>query len=210
MFEQEKEAILELVAQKEEGYRPEYADLAFRMAAYMGMKEEEIARALSISQAVFDKWKCERWDFYNAIVNGLDYFNRKTVEGCLMKRITGYETEEVTTEETTITMNKDGGKVKLPAQKVVRTRKTVGPDVGAIQFWLMNRSPDRWKSVKHIEKQITVEKGLDLTKLEESELEELKKLIERTRPEPTTSTGGTGKSLLEPIRSRVLGSHRDP
>jgi hypothetical protein len=65
------------------------------------------------------------------------------VENAFLKRITGYNAEEVR-REYAIETDEDGNQVKVLKREVVQTKHIPG-DPRAAEFWLKNRMPDKYQ-----------------------------------------------------------------
>ena len=62
------------------------------------------------------------------------------VEQALLRRAVGFQIREEVSEEIT---DRDGNVLETLKHRVVA--KEVPPDLRAIQFWLKNRQPERWR-----------------------------------------------------------------
>lgn len=108
-----------------------------------GYIDIQIAQALGISEATFYNYQAEHIEFLESIKRGKAKTDKRVIES-LLKRATGFEYEETTTE-----MEVDGKTESVTAIK--KTKKYVAPDTGAIAFWLKNRQPEHWRDVRQIE-----------------------------------------------------------
>lgn len=108
-------------------------------AAKAGLTNEQIASILGITRDAFQKWLRSDQRVARAHQRGRQEPNLK-VENSLFRRALGYNVVEL--EEKVVTNG--GGKVlrKIP---VMRRHKHVPASVKAIEIWLYNRDPDRWK-----------------------------------------------------------------
>ena len=66
--------------------------------------------------------------------------NDELVEQALLRRAVGFQVREELSEEIT---DRDGNVLETLKHRVVF--KEVPPDLRAIQFWLKNRQPERWR-----------------------------------------------------------------
>lgn len=113
--------------------------------ASMGLSDSQIAFNLGISKDTFYRYKKEHSDFSDTLKRGKNVANFK-VENSLYKKATGYiihETGAVKVKETYY--DDQGRKCTKEDVKLVDYEKEVPADVAAIKFWLINRSPERWK-----------------------------------------------------------------
>jgi len=102
-----------------------------------GYTFEDISNRIGISYSTFNKWKKKYPEIRNALKQGREIVDYK-VENALLKSALGYKTKEV---KVTTTMRY--GKVTSVVKEV--TDKEQPPNVYAIQCWLFNRLPDKWK-----------------------------------------------------------------
>ena len=109
-------------------------------------------------------------EFKNAIKRGKKPVDIE-VENSLLKRATGYDFDEKTTE---VEVGEDG---EPKVTKVKTTKKHVPGDVGAQAFWLKNRNPKVWRDLKAME--LTGADGKDLISGNQLTDEELNERIER-------------------------------
>ncbi len=123
-------------------YKPskQHIETAYK-GAKKGLNEEEIAKAIGISYACFQKYKK---DFVGAIKKGhneSDDANVEKVENSLLRRANGYNLIETTTERKKMR----GGKYKMFITKTVT--KHLPPSETSMMFYLVNRKADRWQSI---------------------------------------------------------------
>ena len=105
-----------------------------------GASPRELAEIFGVSCATIQKWMHQHDDFRQAIEDVSFHLNLK-VENALLKTACGYEYTEVKDSEGFVT----------------RTTKLVPGNVAAQKFWLVNRSPDRWKD--KVEQELTTAGG---------------------------------------------------
>ncbi len=118
-----------------------------------GHTDKEICKALQIAISTFSRYKLAKKELKEALkVNKA--IADITVENSLFKRANGYEFEEITKE---IKTDIEGHVI---SRQVKQVQKQVAPDTKAIERWLMNRMPDKWRDLKSIE--ITGKDGKDL------------------------------------------------
>jgi hypothetical protein len=94
---------------------------------------------MGITRKQFYKWKVAYEEIANALLESREIVDYN-VENALLKAALGYTTKEV---KVTLGKTIKGGQ----AYEVLKetTIKEIAPNVGACQFWLTNRLPDKWK-----------------------------------------------------------------
>ena len=102
-----------------------------------GYTFQDIANRIGISISTLRGWRVQYPDIDNALKKGREIIDYK-VENALLKSALGYKTKEV---KVTTTMRY--GKVVETIKEV--TDKEQAPNVSAIQCWLYNRLPNKWK-----------------------------------------------------------------
>ena len=102
-----------------------------------GLSNAQIAKNCGVSDTVFKKYLEEQEDLAEWVRESREDAEL-IVANALFKRATGFEYEEVVKERK---KNEDGD-YKLVVTK--KTLKTVAPDVGAAQYWLEHRAPNKW------------------------------------------------------------------
>jgi len=117
-------------------YRSTWPKRAKKMASE-GMNEKDIAMSLGVHPTTFSHIKKKQPALREALRVGKGKVDRY-VESALLKRATGYDYEEETTE---VKEYKNGDRVKT----IKRVKKHQPADVRAIEIFLYNRLPDDWK-----------------------------------------------------------------
>ena len=97
----------------------------------------DIADRIGINRATLDQWRRVYPEIALALKKGREIIDYK-VENALLKSALGYKTKEVK-----VTTVMRFGKVIETTKDV--TNKEVAPNVSAINMWLTNRLPDKWK-----------------------------------------------------------------
>lgn len=102
-----------------------------------GYTFQDIANRIGIDISTLKRWRVQYPEIQEALKRGREIIDYK-VENALLKSALGYKTKEV--RVTTI----------MRYGKVVETQtetlsKEQAPNVSAIQCWLFNRLPDKWK-----------------------------------------------------------------
>lgn len=101
----------------------------------------DIANKIGISNSTLIKWREKYPEIAEALKNGREIVDYK-VENALLKSALGY-----ITKESKVTVLMRGGKV---IEKTTETlTKEQAPNVLAIQTWLYNRLPDKWKNTRN-------------------------------------------------------------
>lgn len=102
-----------------------------------GYTFQDIANRIGISISTLRMWRGQYIEIDNALKKGREIIDYK-VENALLKSALGYKTKEVKVI-TTIRFGKTVETVKEV------TDKEQAPNVSAIQCWLYNRLPNKWK-----------------------------------------------------------------
>ena len=102
-----------------------------------GYTFQDIANRIGIAVSTLRGWRAQYPEFDEALKRGREIIDYK-VENALLKSALGYKTKEV---KVTTTMRY--GKVVETVKEV--TDREQAPNVSAIQCWLFNRLPDKWK-----------------------------------------------------------------
>lgn len=97
----------------------------------------DIADRIGINRATLDHWRKTYPEIAVALKRGREIIDYK-VENALLKSALGYKTKEVK-----VTTVMRFGKVIETTKDV--TNKEVAPNISAINMWLTNRLPDKWK-----------------------------------------------------------------
>lgn len=102
-----------------------------------GYTFQDIANRIGIAVSTLRMWRMQYPDIDNALKKGREIIDYK-VENALLKSALGYHTKEVKVT-TTIRFGKTIETIKEV------TDKEQAPNVSAIQCWLYNRLPNKWK-----------------------------------------------------------------
>jgi hypothetical protein len=102
-----------------------------------GYTFQDIANRIGISISTLRMWRVQYPDINNALKKGREIIDYK-VENALLKSALGYKTKEVK-----VTTTIRYGKTVETIKEV--TDKEQAPNVSAIQCWLYNRLPNKWK-----------------------------------------------------------------
>ena len=104
-----------------------------------GYTFQDIANRIGISISTLRGWRVQYPDIDNALKKGREIIDYK-VENALLKSALGYKTKEVK-----VTTTVRFGKTVETIKEV--TDKEQAPNVSAIQCWLYNRLPKKWKNM---------------------------------------------------------------
>lgn len=104
-----------------------------------GYTFEDIANRIGIGSTTLKSWRKKYPEIDNALKKGREIIDYK-VENALLKSALGYKTKEV--KVTTIMRN--GRVVETQTETL---NKEQAPNVSAIQCWLYNRLPKKWKNM---------------------------------------------------------------
>lgn len=145
-------------------YKEEYNEQVYKLAL-LGATDSEMADFFEVDQRTIDNWKETKPKFFQSLKDGKLKADAE-VSSSLFKRATGFNFEEVKTEEL------GNGK-----QRVTRTVKHIPPDVAAQNIWLKNRrhivnskSGLRWADKHEIDHTTNGESLNDVSKLTTEEL----------------------------------------
>lgn len=111
----------------------------------------EVCRIVGISQRTFYAWQSEYPDFQQAVQEAKDervQFFVKEAKKSLLKKIQGYEVEEVKTVSVGGKQTDEEGNPAMYVKEQTITTKHIQPDTSAIIFTLTNCDPENWKN-KH-------------------------------------------------------------
>jgi hypothetical protein len=105
-----------------------------------GLTDEEICANLQIGHSAFYMYKSRYSEFSDALRMATDDSNAQVVNA-LFKRCIGYEFEE---KKIIQEVDANG---TITGKRVEVTKKQIGPDVGAIIFYLKNRYSSLWRNI---------------------------------------------------------------
>lgn len=116
---------------------------------------DEICQQVGINRTTYFRWLRENNTFATAIKSAQQRFHENLIaeaKRSLMKKIRGYEAEEV---KTVYGRKDENGGPKIKEQ--TRIKKHVPPDTTAIIFTLVNRAPEDWKNKQELSGKIDIE-----------------------------------------------------
>lgn len=125
---------------RESLYKPQYAKQAFNLAL-LGATDEDLGRSFDVTATTIIKWRKTFPDFDSALRAGKEEADAKVVAS-LFERATGYK------HKSKKIFQNNGRIIEAPFIE------HFPPDVTAIQFWLKNRQPLKWRD-KPLESQDT-------------------------------------------------------
>lgn len=132
-----------------------------------GYSYSDIANRIGISSSTLSKWKATYPEIEKALRRGREIVDYK-VENALLKSALGYRAKE-----TRITSTIREGKLVETVKETIHREQA--PNVSAIQVWLYNRLPDKWKKNRDSLIEIDDEESkiqVTVTRASKSELEE--------------------------------------
>lgn len=107
-----------------------------------GLGVKQIAKNLGIAESTIWEYQGRYPEFASRLAKGREVVDTE-VENAFLKRITGYNAEEVR-REYAIETDEYGNQVKVLKREIVQTKHIPG-DPRAAEFWLKNRMPDKYK-----------------------------------------------------------------
>jgi len=128
--------------------------------AATGMTDEDIAEVLTIDTATFYRWKVAHPEFSEAVAKGKST-PIAVVEDSLYRLCNGYTYKE-------------------GSSRGIRVEKTKHPDVRAIEFYLKNVAPDKWRDKRQMEDSVPDGGPIvqdDLAGMTNEELEERMRIL---------------------------------
>lgn len=123
-------------------YDSDTMPLIAEQCARDGMIDSQIWGVLGIAKNTYYKFQREHPEFKEAIARGKKPVNIM-VENMLLKRAMGYDVEETHKD---LKFDAEG----KPIPSAIRTvKRHIPPDQRAIESWLYNRDPERWRKTTH-------------------------------------------------------------
>ena len=107
-----------------------------------GLGTKQIAKNLGIAESTFWEYSTRYPEFSSRLAKGREVVDTE-VENAFLKRITGYDTDEVR-REYAYEPDEYGNMVRVLKKEIVQTKHIPG-DPRAAEFWLKNRMPDKYK-----------------------------------------------------------------
>jgi hypothetical protein len=124
-------------------YKEEYNLQAYKLTL-LGFTDKDMADFWGVTEQTINNWKNEHPNFFESITRGKEFADTEVVES-LYNRAKGYTVKRIEYE-----MNQDeDGTQSQRVKKIIK--QEVAPDTQAIQFWLKNRQPSKWRDKKELE-----------------------------------------------------------
>jgi hypothetical protein len=127
-----------------------------------GLILEQIAERIGVSDRTLDTW-CARYPELKEAMRPAKEYIDNLVEGSLLKRALGFDTQEVTREPV-----RDPATGKSRMKVTQRVTKHVAPEVAACIFWLKNRKG--WRDRYDVAHSGIIEHRQELSNLTDEEL----------------------------------------
>ena len=177
-----------------------FPHIAYILCKERGFTKPELAPVFDVSERTIAIWSWNHLEFTEAINRGRDEYDGQAVESVLLRRCLGYDFEEVSITNTSVKATlADGTKIRVPATQTTVTTKHHAPNVGAIQWWLQNRNPERWKTLTYLQAQVQSLPGnnqpavpvVDLSGVKTQDLLALRGMIEQQQAIEIVATDNT-------------------
>lgn len=107
-----------------------------------GLGTKQMAKNLGIAESTFWEYSTRYSEFSSRLAKGREVVDTE-VENAFLKRITGYDTDEVR-REYAYEPDEYGNMVRVLKKEIVQTKHIPG-DPRAAEFWMKNRMPDKYK-----------------------------------------------------------------
>jgi len=128
-------------------YKDDYARQARVACSEGGFTDAKLAKLFAVSAPTITVWKRDHADFKTQVRAGKDEYDCESAENSLLKRVNGYQYDEIVSE-----INPETGVMT----QVKSTRREVVGDVKAQTFWLRNRNRERWPDSQNISGSLSV------------------------------------------------------
>lgn len=169
---------------------------AYHLAKTFGATNKEIAFLFNVKFETLCRWMIYDPRLKDSIRRGREDFDSRTIERSLRERATGYNFKEKTWERKPIYEEYEKEvngepikKKKLVGHELVLTKEKtvhVPADVAAINTWLCNRQPERWRNQKYVnvnakieERKMELQLKANLDNLPREELERLQSILDK-------------------------------
>ncbi len=127
-------------------YKEEYDSQAYKLAK-SGMTDIQMSEFFEVAESTFHLWKKEYPIFSESIKRGKCEFDNNEVEKTLLQRALGYTYEKENFEEKEEEKVLPDGKTELKKMKKhFKCTEHVAADVGAMIWWLKNRTQGKWSN----------------------------------------------------------------
>lgn len=104
-----------------------------------GADKPKLAKLLKVTTATVTRWMYDHDEFQAAVLKGRDAFDLEIAENSLLKKVTGYNQDEVTRERRFVP-GENGEENSVEVIETKRVTKHFAADTNAIKFFLANRS----------------------------------------------------------------------
>ena len=127
------------------GRTPKYnSDLfpkqAYEVCSRMGAYHRDLAALFNVREETIWKWMQDHEEFSKKVRQGMDEWMNDVGKKSTRELMQGFEYEEVTTKETTLSQGRGKDKITLPATETITMKKKALPNMGAIAFWLKTKA----------------------------------------------------------------------
>jgi len=119
-------------------YKKQFVEEVYKLCA-LGATDKELADFFKVKEQTINNWKNNHPDFFESIEKGKEKYDTKMIEAALRERAKGYSHPDVHIS------SYQGEITETPIIK------HYPPDTKAIELWLTNRDPKRWKRVVNAE-----------------------------------------------------------
>jgi len=123
-----------MAAGRPTSYKKSFVEQAYKLCK-LGATDVELADFFKVSERTLNTWKNKHAEFLQSIKAGKEIHDSEMIEGALKARAMGYTHDDVHIS------SYQGDVIETPI------KKHYPPDVKAIEMWLTNRNPNRWKKV---------------------------------------------------------------
>lgn len=145
-------------------YSKGVADKIFKLVSEDSYTIIEICKIVGIGKSTYYDWKRDKPNFSEGLKKAEEERYEKfakVAENSLLKKIQGYDVEEVKTIY--VEHEKDPKKAKVKQRTI--TTKHIQADTGAIIFALTNRNPTKWQNKQYTKLGLDEENKVDFSSL---------------------------------------------
>lgn len=122
----------------------------------LGATDKEVAELIDVTESTFSLWKAEKPEF-SEFLKECKQITDSDMEQSLRKRAMG-----CTTVERKVIRRFDKEKDSMELYEESEIIKEHAPDTKAIERWLFNRDPDRWKNKQEVVNKTIDEEGKEI------------------------------------------------
>lgn len=131
------------IAQKGKLQEDMFSRMAYICCARFGARQADLAELFGVNKNTIVAWQDKSRKFKEAVQKGRDHFDSQVVERVYLKRALGYDFDEKYFKRK---INPETNEEELILERVVR--KSIAPDIKAIEGWLALRSKKRWGALR--------------------------------------------------------------